>query len=130
MNQNDLELKISGLEKAIQEHKADADRYQDELKTTQKQLADINKIALPPMVFDEIQEAIDKAIEEFDFSDDDNFETEFEMDYDNKVRLSNLDFRNSYDLVELIAGKVADLFSEAECPEELDTTEDDNHPVV
>ena len=36
MNAKDLELKISGLEKAIEEKTADASRFQDELKTTQK----------------------------------------------------------------------------------------------
>ena len=46
MNINDLELKISGLEKVIQEKAADTSRYQDELKIAQKQLADINKPAI------------------------------------------------------------------------------------
>ena len=36
MNAKDLELKISGLEKVIQEKTADASRFQDELKVTQK----------------------------------------------------------------------------------------------
>ena len=41
MNAKDLELKISGLEKAIEEKTTDASRFQDELEITKKQLADV-----------------------------------------------------------------------------------------
>ena len=58
MNAKDLELKISGLEKVIQEKTADASRFQDELKTTQKQLADVNKPVLTGLQLDNVQEAI------------------------------------------------------------------------
>ena len=126
MNGNDLELKISGLEKVIQEKTADASRYSDELKIAQKQLADINKPAITPMVMDKISEAIESAVEDFDFSDDDNFSKEFEIDYDNKVRLSNMDFENSHELVAEIADKVLELFQEAECPEDETTTTDNS----
>ena len=106
MNAKDLELKIAGLEKAIQEHKADADRYEDELKQTNKQLSDYNKPELTPMQLDDIQEAIEYAVGDFDFSDDNNYDKEFELDYDGRVQLSNFDFTNQQELVEMIAEKV------------------------
>mgnify|MGYP000362426485 CR=1 FL=1 len=42
MNAKDLELKISGLEKAIKEHDDASVTFQNDLKSTQKQLEDIN----------------------------------------------------------------------------------------
>ena len=126
MNENDLELKISGLEKVIQEKTADVSRYSDELKIAQKQLADINKPAITPAMTEEIEGAIETAVEDFDFSDDDNFSKEFEIDYDNKVRLSNMEFDNSHELVAEIVEKVMDLFQEAECPEDETTTTDNS----
>tara|TARA_R100001594_G_scaffold60948_1_gene94909 strand:+ start:314 stop:694 length:381 start_codon:yes stop_codon:yes gene_type:complete len=126
MNENDLELKISGLEKVIQEKTADVSRYSDELKIAQKQLADINKPAITPAMMEEIEGAIETAVEDFDFSDDDNFSKEFEIDYDNKVRLSNMEFDNSHELVAEIVEKVMDLFQEAECPEDETTTTDNS----
>ena len=126
MNGNDLELKISGLEKVIQEKTADASRYSDELKIAQKQLKDINKPAITSAVMEEIEGAIETAVENFDFSDDGNFETEFELDYDNRIRLSNMDFTNSHELVAEIAEKVLELFQEAECPEDETTTTDNS----
>ena len=119
MNAKDLELKIAGLEKAIQEHKTDASRYEDELKTTQKQLADVNKPELTGLQLDNIQEAIEIAVDEFDFDDVENYDKEFELDYDGKVQLQHFDFTNTQELVEMIVEKVHKLFVEVE-------DEDDN----
>ena len=114
MNAKDLELKISGLEKAIEEKTADASRFQDELKSTQKQLADVNKPELTGSQLDDIQEAVEKAIGEFDFDDADNYDKEFELDYDGRVQLSTLDFTNSQELIEAVVEKVTKLFVEIE----------------
>jgi len=118
MNAKDLELKISGLEKAIEEKTADASRFQDELKITKKQLADVNKPELTGSQLDDIQEAIEKAVDTFDFDDTDNYDKEFELDYDGRVQLAHFDFTNTQDLVEMIVEKVHKLFVEVE--------EDDN----
>ena len=79
------------------------------------------------MQLDDIQEAIEYAVGDFDFSDDNNYDKEFELDYDGRVQLSNFDFTEQQELVEMIVEKVHKLFVEAE---ELDTTEDDNHATV
>ena len=126
MNAKDLELKISGLQKAIEEKTADASRFQDELKTTQKQLEDINKPELTPLQFDLIQEAIERGVDEFAFDDEDNYDKEFGINYDGKVHLENLDLTCTYELVEMITSKVHKLFTEAECPEEDDNSQVNN----
>jgi len=119
MNAKDLELKIAGLEKAIQEKTTDASRFKDELEITKKQLADVNKPELTGLQLDNIQEAIEKAVDEFDFDDVENYDKEFEIDYDGRVQLQHFDFTNTYDLVEMIVEKVHKLFVEVE-------DEDDN----
>ena len=126
MNELDLTTKIEGLKKAIAEHEEMSQAHKDSLSKVEKQLADINKPAITPAMMEEIEGAIESAVEDFDFSDDDNFEKEFEIDYDARVRLSNIDFTNSHDLVAEIAEKVLDLFQEAECPEDETTTTDNS----
>ena len=126
MNAKDLELKISGLQKAIEEKTADASRFQDELKTTQKQLEDINKPELTPLQFDLIQEAIERGVDEFAFDDEDNYDKEFGINYDGKVHLESLDLTCTYELVEMITSRVHKLFTEAECPEEDDNSQLNN----
>ena len=124
MNANDLELKISGLEKAIQEHKADTDRYQDELKATQKQLEDYNKPELTPEQSDAIECAVEQAVNEFDFNDTENYEIDYSLDYDGRVQCESHEFINDSDLVDEIVTNICSLFKEVE---ELDTTEPDHH---
>eukprot|EP00918_Siedleckia_nematoides_P062583 GHVU01136450.1.p2 GENE.GHVU01136450.1~~GHVU01136450.1.p2 ORF type:complete len:125 (-),score=25.14 GHVU01136450.1:483-857(-) len=118
MNAKDLELKISGLQKAIEEKTADASRFQDELKTTQKQLEDINKPEITPLQFDLIQEAIERGVDEFDFSDTGNFDIEYGIEYDGKVHCESHELNETYQLVEMITARVHKLFTEAECPDE------------
>ena len=119
MNAKDLELKIAGLEKAIQEKTTDASRFQDELEITKKQLADVNKPELTGLQLDHIQEAIEKAVDEFDFDDVENYDKEFGIDYDGRVTLESFDFTNHSELVEMIVENVHKLFVEVE-------DEDDN----
>ena len=118
MNAKDLELKISGLQKAIEEHKANASRYEDELKQTTKKLEDINKPELTPLQFDLIQEAIERGVEEYDFSDTENFDIEYGIEYDGRVHCESHELSDSGDLCAMIIERVHKLFTEAEYPEE------------
>ena len=123
MSKIDLETKIEGLKKAIAEHEDFTGTYKSQLETTKQQLADINKPELTPLQFDNLYEAVESGVSGYDFSDTDNYDKDFELDYDNKVTLSNLDLSNSQDLVEAIVEELTKLFTEAECPE------DDNSQV-
>ena len=118
MNSIDLETKIEGLKKAIAEHEEMSQAHKDSLIETEKQLKDYNKIALPTVVFDDIYEAIERGVSEFDFSDSDNYDKEFGIDYDGRVHFENLELCNHSDLVEMIVKEVSKLFVEAECPED------------
>ena len=129
MDKEQLEQAIVMLEELCEQDVIDSAGNLDELAQAKKDLADINKPELTPLQFDNLYEAVESGVSGYDFSDQDNFDTEFELDYDNKVTLSSLDISNSQDLVEAIVEELTKLFTEAECPEELDTTEDDNHPV-
>ena len=129
MNKIDLELKIEGLKKAIAEHKDFAGNFESELTKSEQELKDIDKPELTPSQLDDIHEAVETGIENFDFSDTDNFEIEYGIDYDGRVNCESHEFRNSDDLVQMVVDKVCKLFVEADCPEDelLDTIEVDNH---
>ena len=124
MNQFELETKIEGLKKAIAEHNDFAGNYASELETVEKQLKDLGKIALPPMVFDDIYEAIDSAVCQYDFSDSDNYNIEYGIEYDGKVYAESIELQHNSDLIESIVAKVSRIFTEMDCPE------DEKGPVV
>ena len=130
MNKEQLETDIAALELLVNDTANKSKDFTAQLETAKQELADINKPVLTPSQLDDIQEAIEAGVDEFDFSDTDNFEIEYGVDYDGRVHCESHELCNSDDLVQMIVNKVCKLFVEAECPEdELDTTEDDNHPV-
>ena len=123
MNELDLKTKIEGLEKAIKEHQDFANTYEGQLKATKQELEDYNKPALTPLQLDNIHEAVEQAVENYSWSDCDNYEAEFSLDYDGRVQLESIDLQDTYQLVEMIVDKVYKLFKEVDCPE------DDNSQV-
>ena len=125
MNELDLKTKIEGLEKAIKEHKDFTGTYESQLKETQKQLEDYNKPELTSAQLDDIQCAVESALENYSFSNCDNYETDFSLDYDGRVQLESIDLTDTYELTEMIVSKIHNLFKEV-----LDTTEVDNHKPV
>ena len=120
MKKEELEVKIESLKTMITEGQQQTSNYAGQLDTLNNQLKNINKIALPPSVFDEIVDAIERGINDFDWSDVDNFETEFSLDYDNRVQLDNLHLRNTYELGEMIMDKISEIFTEMDAPEDED----------
>ena len=129
MNKMDLMTKIEGLEKAIKEHKDFASTYESQLTVTKKQLVDYNKPELEPAVFDQITDAVESVLSDFDFTDVDNYQDlEYELDYDGRVSLSNIGF-DPYDLQEKICNAVYKLFKEADCPEDEPTADQINSNI-
>jgi len=114
MNEIDLKTKIEGLEKAIQEHKADASRYEDQLKQTAQQLKDLHKPELTATQMDDVYKAVEKAVDSYDFSDTDNYEIDYGIDYDGRINCESHEFINESDLVQMIVDKVCTLFKEVE----------------
>ena len=113
MSKIDLETKIEGLKKAIAEHKDFAGTYESNLAKAEQELKDIDKPELTSSQMDDIYEAVEKAVSNFDFSDSDNYDKEFGIDYDGRVHFENLELCNHQDLVEMIVEKISKLFVEA-----------------
>jgi len=124
MDKEQLEVNIAALQLLVNETTDKSKDFTAQLEQAKKDLADVNKPELTPLQFDDLYEAIESGVGNYDFSDSDNFDKEFGIDYDGKVTLESFDINNSQELVEAITDKVNKLFTE-----KLDTTEDDNHPV-
>ena len=130
MNEMDLLTKIEGLEKAIAEHKDFATNYESKLKQTKQQLIDLHKPELTPSQMEAIEGAIEQAVNKFDFTDTDNFEIDYSLDYDGRVQCESHEFINDSDLVDMIVNKVCSLFKEADCPEDEPTADQLNTQTV
>ena len=88
--------------------------YESDLLKAKQDLEDINKPELTPAQLDDIQCAVESALENYSFSDCDNYETDFSLDYDGRVQLESIDLQDTYELTEMIVSKVHNLFKEIE----------------
>tara|TARA_R100001015_G_C4591110_1_gene146613 strand:- start:650 stop:1033 length:384 start_codon:yes stop_codon:yes gene_type:complete len=126
MTKEQLETNLAALKLLQNETNEKLADHKVQISLLEKQLEDINKPEITPMMIDEIHSAVEKAIEGFDFSNNDNYEFEFGMEYDGKVFVENVDLQCAYELTENIVDKVCNLFKEAECPTDKDESDETN----
>ena len=108
----ELEQAIVMHEEALESSKHSVIVDTQDLEQAKKDLKQLNKPVASGEQLDEITMAIEKAIGNFDFDDENNYHTEFELDYDAKVTISQFEFQSAQDLVEAIVEKVHALFIE------------------
>ena len=114
MNKEELNQEIGKLKASLEAHESQVKDLQQDLKVAEKKLADSNKPQLTVKQFGEIEDVICKAVDNYNFDDYDQYEYEMSMEYDNRVELSYIEFRNQSDLTSEIYAKVEDLFGVAD----------------
>ena len=98
-----LEATCKGLEDKIGQLNMD-------LKSKQKDLEDVSKLIISSEVMDVINDAINEAIEGYDFDNTDQYELDFSLDYDGKVQAESINLTDTYELMEAIVAKVEKQF--------------------
>ena len=111
---NELEQAIVMHEEALESSKHSVIVDTQDLESAKKELASFNKPELTGSQLDDINEAVEKAVGNFDFDDADNYNTEFELDYDAKVTISCFEFQSANELIEAVVEQVHKLFVEIE----------------
>ena len=114
MTKVELEVKLEALQKLLGEKVTEQTTYQSQINDLQKQLDDLNKPKLTPMQFDQVNQAIETAIGNFEFENEDNYSIDFGLDYDGRVHCESFSFDNAYDLHREIYDAVERLFAEVE----------------
>tara|TARA_A100001201_G_scaffold136029_1_gene124717 strand:- start:2 stop:436 length:435 start_codon:yes stop_codon:yes gene_type:complete len=125
MDKEQLETNLAALKLLQQETNEKLTDYKVQVSLIEKELEDINKPELTPAQMDNVYLAVERAVEEFDFSDTGNFDIDYTLDYDSRIQCETHDFCNSTDLVELICNEVTKLFKEAKCPTDEKNARDD-----
>jgi len=110
MNREELSKEIAKLKQYIDSHAEQVKDLEHDLKTAMQRLEDVDKPKLTTSQFGDIEDAIQRAIDNYNFDDYDQYEYEMSMEYDNKVVLSHIEFRDSSDLAGEIYAKVESLF--------------------
>ncbi len=98
-----LEATVKGLQ-----HKLEL--LQTELNVKTLELNNINKPKLNQSTLDIIYDCVTEGVQEFDFSDVDNYEFEPEFDYDNKIVIGSIEMNDTSYIVESIMNKIDKYF--------------------
>ena len=118
MNKVDLEVKVESLKKMVLDSQQSTSNYTGQLTEVEKDLKDYNKPELTGGQLDDVYAAIETGVGEFDFTDSDNYNIEYGIDYDGRVNCENLELNSHCELNEKIAKAVCDLFKEIPSNEE------------
>ena len=94
-----LEATIKGLQEKVEQVTKD-------LQMKQRELEDVNKPEMTSEMFDNITELVEEGIGYFDFSDSENYDIEYELDYDSKVNASSIEFNSASEVTEKIMNKI------------------------
>ena len=108
-----LEATVKGLQDKLE-------LLQTELNVKTIELNNVNKPELNQSTLDIIYDCVTEGIEEFDFSDTENYDFEPDLDYDRRVVIGRVDFNNEDYVREPIIKLIEDRFII------IDDTEDEN----
>jgi len=90
-----LEATVKGLEEKISQLNMD-------LKDKQRELEDVSKPEMTEEMYGNLEGIVEEAIGNYDFSDSENYDIEYELDYDAKISASSLEFNSAHELGEEI----------------------------
>ena len=110
MSKEVLENKKSALELLQSETHDKLTDYKVQISLLDKELEDLGKPEATPEFLDKLNETITEAVESLEL--DDGVVCDFEIDYDNKIAMSDVRFEDTHAIAEKIYCAVEKLFAE------------------
>ena len=110
MNKETLEINKTALELLLGKNHDKATDYKAQISVIEQELEGLGKPKVTPEFLDKLNEAITEAVENIDL--DDGITCDYEIDYDNRVTMSDIRFEDTHGVTEKIYSEVAQLFAE------------------
>ena len=114
MNKDELNKEIAKLKLALESHTDQVKDLQSDLDTANKNLADIDKPKLTSSQFSDLHNAIENAIDGFNFNEPEAYQAEYGIDYDGKVYLDSIETDLTDNLADDIIQAVEKMFGVAD----------------
>ena len=110
MNREELEGKKSALQLLLSENNDRDIDYKAQIAVIDQKLEDLGKPEATSEFLDKINETITEAVEGLEL--DDGVKCDFEIDYDNRVTMSDVRFEDTHAVADKIYCAVENLFAE------------------
>ena len=111
MDKQLLQAKVDELELTLNSLELTAQTTKDDLMQATKKLEDVSKPIITKQVVEQIREAVHQAIQQISFDNVDSYDVDFELDYNNTLSLSNIEFNEVDEIEESVCDYVEDLFN-------------------
>ena len=119
MNREELNKEIGKLKVSLEAHQEQVKDLEHDLKVATQRLEDCDKPKLTRKQFELIHEAVESAIRDYNGLNEENcYDYEMSMEYDNKVYLSHIEFQDGDELASEVIQNVEKLFGVADDEEE------------
>ena len=125
MNKEKLNQEIGKLKASLEAHESQVKDLQQDLQVAEKKLVDSNKPKLTIKQLGVIEDAIRSSVDSYRFDDVGQYDYEFGLEYDNRVELNHIEFRDHDDLASEIYSKIEDCFGVADDEDEDDESSDE-----
>ena len=118
MTKEELQRKVEELTQSLDSFNKNTEMLKQDLVVAQNALkvADRPKITEDQMT--EIHDSIYTIVNNVDFTDCNNYDMDFEIDYDNRVAVSNMEFCNSDEIADDLCSEIGSLFNVIETEDE------------
>ena len=114
MTKDQLELKVKELTAALTQFETDKAAIAGQLDKAKNDLQDVSKVKITKDTVNDIRQAIEDVFGNSSFDEIDSFE----IDYDNRLALSNIEFNDVDNVAEQISDAIEDLFNVIEDEDE------------
>jgi len=98
-----LEATVTGLQEKIVS-------LQHDLKSKEQELENASKPVISSTTMDIINDAVNYAVENYNFDNTDQYELDFSLDYEGRVQAETINLTDTYELMEAIVTRVEKQF--------------------
>ena len=111
MTKVELENKVNELELTLNSLELNSKNLKDDLRETNKQLANVSKIKITRDTVNDIRNAIEEVFRQSSFNDVESYDVDFEIDYNNSLCLGSIQFNDSDGVAEALSDAIENLFN-------------------
>ena len=105
-----IEQEIRELKAILTQTETDANSVKSRLATAEQNLEEVNRPTLTKSARNLIRDAVEQAMRNFNFSEPDDYECDFSIDYNNQIAVDNISFNNSDELEEELCSYIEECF--------------------
>lgn len=111
MTKEELQRRINELTEDLARGASESEHLKKTLEDAQRRMSVIDRPKVTQKFLDELSDAIENAVSNIDFDDTNAYEYEFNLDYDNRISLENIEFNYRNDIGDNIYSEIEELFN-------------------